>query len=95
MYVIHIGNNGYETSEQIRARLDPANSTEARYIAAIDRIERQGIRYSNEDFAVLSGARAAIWRHRQCEHFEVNPECTPTEFWRAVGRWPHDCNREE
>jgi hypothetical protein len=50
------------TSAEIVAQLDQSVAEEARYAASIERIEREGIRYSNQDFDLLSGARAAIWR---------------------------------
>jgi hypothetical protein len=43
-------------SDEILAMLDPTNPEHARHIAWIEQIERKGIRYSNEDFDVLSAA---------------------------------------
>lgn len=46
------------SSETIRQQLDP--TAHALHIARIDEIEAKGIRYSNEDFDVLSGALDAV-----------------------------------
>lgn len=45
------------TSSEIRGMLDP--TVHAKQIARIDEIEAKGIRYSGEDFDVLSSALSA------------------------------------
>ncbi len=50
------------TSAEIVAQLDLSVVEEARYAASIEKIERECLRYSNQDYDVLSGARAAIAR---------------------------------
>jgi hypothetical protein len=86
MYTISISDGKWETSAEIRARLNPADAIEARHIKAIDRIERDGIKYSNEDFDILSGARHAIWRRGECERLSLSADCSATEFWGAKAR---------
>jgi hypothetical protein len=86
MYTIGIANSVWETSAEIRARLNQADEIEARHIKAIDRIEREGIKYSNEDFDILSGARYAVWRRGECERLGLPTNCGPNEFWGAKAR---------
>ena len=86
MYVISIAGGGYETSAQIRAQLNPADKIEAMHIKAIDRIEREGIKYSNEDFDILSGARHAVWRRGECRRLGLQTDCSATEFWGAKAK---------
>ncbi len=52
------GQPGYIRSSQIRALLNPTKH--AQHIAEIDRIEHDGIWYSNQDHDVLSAAWAAV-----------------------------------
>lgn len=86
MYQIHLSNGVSETSAVIREQLDPSDEIEARHIKAIDRIECQGISYSNEDFDILSGARHAIWRRGECQRLGIDTNCSATEFWGAKAK---------
>jgi hypothetical protein len=86
MYTIAVAGSEFETSADIRAKLHQADEIEARHIKAIDRIEREGIKYSNEDFDILSGARHAIWRRGECERLGLHTNCSATEFWGAKAR---------
>jgi len=83
MYRIHFANGGSETSAEIRANLNPEIPGEAKHIARIDEIERSGIRYSHEDYDVLSAARHAVWRRIECERLGLPHDCGPNEFWLA------------
>jgi hypothetical protein len=49
----HLGN---KSSAQIKALLDPERPDHRIHINDIDRIEAEGIRYSYEDYDVLSSA---------------------------------------
>ena len=86
MYVIGIASGEFETSAQIRAQLDPADKLEAMHIKAIDRIEREGIKYSNEDFDILSGARHAVWQRGECRRLGLPTSCSATQFWGAKAK---------
>ena len=81
MYGILGFDGEYMTSAEIRAQLDADVADEARYIAAIDKIESRGICYSNQDFDVLSGAKHAIWRRGECQRLGLDPNCDAAKFW--------------
>jgi len=50
---------GDKSSADIKSMLDQNNPSHRPHIDAIDRIEAQGIRYSHQDYDVLSAAKRA------------------------------------
>lgn len=63
-YGVHIGTyqKGRKVErDEIAAALDPSNPEHARHIRSMDRLNRDGMRYSNEDCDVFGPAfRAAL-----------------------------------
>lgn len=62
------------TSDEIIAMLDADDPEQARHIAWIREIEANGIRYSNQDADVLSGALAAARKAQDAKAAAEEPE---------------------
>jgi hypothetical protein len=70
MYRLFQAGGGSLGSDEILAKLDRTMPAEARYAAQIERIERVGISYSNQDYDLLGGAAALIWRREHASRGE-------------------------
>lgn len=59
---------GFLSADQIVRMLDPTVAVQLAHIRSIEALERDGVRYSNQDFDVLAGAFRAIGQQEPRPH---------------------------
>jgi len=68
MYAVHSHTGKTTTSAEIIAKLDRSSRLHLAHIRAIENLERNGSRYSNQDFDVLAAAHAVALTGRREIH---------------------------